>query len=468
MRMAMVSVAAMIWAGVAFAQEAPPPSTAQDAVETAKDDPVLAPAPPEAPPPPDLIAPPRNTSPLIRTVPRYTPPAPEPTMRVEASSDGKTVYLVGQLTRGSFQRVKKVLDANRNAKLLWLHSPGGIVIEGAAIGKLVRDRGLNTYAEHHCASACTAILAAGADRAIAPGARIGFHRSHSILQPYGSDDTPAAEFADTMFRQAYARSGIAQPFVTRALAVPGTDMWFPADAELVAAKVATRLARPGEVALPDGFAPDRAGVAGKLGADAFWKAAKLADLALAEQALDAAWTDLVLKKDAKRAETAAFNYLGMRLTDRIRIAPDAVLGEVVTAMAKHDEGKPPLYRGYCTSNVGIGSRSFSMRTVAISREEEKALLALMAAKPATVAMTERDAVERTAAFMVDATASGAFGSDPARSFEMYQCQTAAIYGAIAALPLAERAPTLRAIAIYDEYERKSRAKRGAFSPFAVR
>lgn len=75
-------------------------------------------------------------------------------------------------------------------RVLWLHSPGGILSSGLAIGKMVRQSGLATAVDAnaaYCDSACTLVFVAGAPRHYVNGASVmegqasltglGFHGS---------------------------------------------------------------------------------------------------------------------------------------------------------------------------------------------------------------------------------------------------------------------------------------------------
>lgn len=160
----------------------------------------------------------------------------DPVALVDAhlSADGRSLVLRGTLGAGSAQRVHELLALAPQVRTVHLQSAGGRLFEAEGIAADVRRRGLNTYADGLCASACTMVLLAGRQRDAAPQARIGFHRPSFA----GVDDDRSVD-ADALMRY-YRNAGIARAFVDKVRATPSQSMWFPTRQELERHRVLTR------------------------------------------------------------------------------------------------------------------------------------------------------------------------------------------------------------------------------------
>jgi hypothetical protein len=105
----------------------------------------------------------------------------------------------GPITQGDLQRIKDLVpEATRanpeNQIFLSLASSGGLVSEGLAIGRYVREAGIGTILlpDVTCASACTFAFWGGFDkkaqrirRIVMPGARLGVHQIYLAEPPAG-------------------------------------------------------------------------------------------------------------------------------------------------------------------------------------------------------------------------------------------------------------------------------------------
>jgi hypothetical protein len=159
---------------------------------------------------------------------------PLPAVQLRLESEGRVLRLVGPLGEGSAERVRVALQAAPTVRLVQLDSPGGRVFEAQAIAAEIRRRGLDTYAEGLCASACTMLLLAGHDRGAAPQARIGFHRP----QFAGQDDEQVGDSHALL--TAYRDAGLGAAFVARVRATRSDTMWYPSRGELQRWQVLTR------------------------------------------------------------------------------------------------------------------------------------------------------------------------------------------------------------------------------------
>ncbi|ANH68184.1 hypothetical protein [Mitsuaria sp. 7] len=164
--------------------------------------------------------------------------------RIELRAGGQSLLLAGGIHEGSAEQLEAALRANPGVRTVVFSSPGGWIREGERLADVVRSRGLNTYVEGGCASACTIAFLAGKDRAAAPNARIGFHAGRRVG---GGGPSASARDADEL-RAVYRRAGVEGAFVTRVLSTPYEGMWFPTVDEMLAAKVLTRRSIGGETA----------------------------------------------------------------------------------------------------------------------------------------------------------------------------------------------------------------------------
>ncbi|WP_143277654.1 hypothetical protein [Bordetella genomosp. 10] len=157
-------------------------------------------------------------------------------LAVAASPDGKSVILTGFLHQGAAERVRQALDTAPQARTLVLTSPGGRLQEGELLANLVRARGLDTYVDEYCASACTYAFLAGRERAATPNARIGFHRPYS---PFGGQTIGLLASEDMMKR--YREAGLPDWFIKQVEKTPSESVWYPTEQQLADAKVVTRV-----------------------------------------------------------------------------------------------------------------------------------------------------------------------------------------------------------------------------------
>jgi hypothetical protein len=163
--------------------------------------------------------------------------------RVEATlaPDGKSLALQGTIGTGSFEYVQQILNAASGVRTLVLDSQGGRLREAEQLAELVRERGMDTYVEGQCASACTYIFLAGKDRAATPNAMIGFHRPSFA----GADDYDSGLSKMLTY---YRAAGISERFLDRIRKTKSEEMWNPSRDELIDNGVLTRISLGGETA----------------------------------------------------------------------------------------------------------------------------------------------------------------------------------------------------------------------------
>ncbi len=138
------------------------------------------------------------------------------------------VVVKGPMKYGSADALQTVLENNPKFSLVEIQSPGGFVIEGMRMAKVVSSRKLDTVALGLCASACTFVLAAGNDRYLGPDAKIGFHRSGTR---YGPVESGWSE-TDHQIGKYYLERGVSQSFVDKALEPSIRQIWIAPHAEM--------------------------------------------------------------------------------------------------------------------------------------------------------------------------------------------------------------------------------------------
>lgn len=147
------------------------------------------------------------------------------------------LVLRGEIGFGSFKALQRALAIKPKLALIQVESPGGYVIEGMAMAKLIQDSGLDTVSMEKCASACTLLLAAGQERYLGPSTRIGFHRSGFFGM------APSSGWTATEYRIAdyYRARGASQDFIKLALDTPSNRIWVPDHGAMFEAGYASKM-----------------------------------------------------------------------------------------------------------------------------------------------------------------------------------------------------------------------------------
>lgn len=101
---------------------------------------------------------------------------------------GDVVRLGGGISRALPSALDAILDRHPQVRTVLLDSPGGEIFGGLSTAELIRRRGLNTMVPFNsdCASACVILLAAGVERRVAPGTKVGVH-AWRYARPVGAD-----------------------------------------------------------------------------------------------------------------------------------------------------------------------------------------------------------------------------------------------------------------------------------------
>lgn len=165
---------------------------------------------------------------------------------------GGVLALTGTIDQGAADRVAAEMAARGEyITTVSLNSPGGIVGEALAIGRLIRDKGYATSVEAGalCASSCPLVFAGGKERIATPQSAIGVHQVYAAA-PGGSAAARLAAAGDAMSQaqsltaeiSRYLRDmGVDAEVWLKALETPPNRLtYFSAD-ELTSLNLATRL-----------------------------------------------------------------------------------------------------------------------------------------------------------------------------------------------------------------------------------
>jgi hypothetical protein len=180
-------------------------------------------------------------APVAAPPPLVRLPSARTAARIALSNGGESIIIDGALEAGTASRFEAVASGAPTARIVVLHSPGGLLGEAESMAATVRARRLDTYVESTCLSACTIVLIAGRDRAASPNARIGFHHPRFLVS-----NAETTRRAVSLTRRLYDDAGITSAFTDRVLATPFESMWYPTLQEMRLANVITRQSLGGE------------------------------------------------------------------------------------------------------------------------------------------------------------------------------------------------------------------------------
>lgn len=109
-------------------------------------------------------------------------------MKFVLGDEGKATA-IGTIDSGATGRLKQFLEKHdRQISEIVLHSPGGSVSDGLAMGRLIRAAGISTRvsADAYCASSCPLVLAGGLYRTAGKRSYIGVHQVYALPSAVGS------------------------------------------------------------------------------------------------------------------------------------------------------------------------------------------------------------------------------------------------------------------------------------------
>jgi hypothetical protein len=142
---------------------------------------------------------------------------------VEADSSRRRIIVSGEIGFGSYTALSNALKKSPELTLVEIESPGGYVVEGLAMARLIQSKQLDTVSLDHCMSACTMLLAAGTERYLGPNVKVGFHRSSTYKTLYSKQISAT----DLKIASYYRSRNTAENLIDQFLLTPGYQMWFP-------------------------------------------------------------------------------------------------------------------------------------------------------------------------------------------------------------------------------------------------
>ena len=321
--------------------------------------------------------------------PNEAPTAQTIQTQIYVSDDGATLYLIGPVNYGTYFDFVRVARKNPKVKTIFLGSEGGTAIDGLLIANQVRRRGYNTHVSHYCASTCTQIFMAGTKRSADPLAKIGFHRSYLVdgngmvveekVVPEGEEKTAATLSeafgldGDAALRLSYSRAGLTDAFITRVLAVPGSDMWHPERAQLESDGVLNSPA-PTLSAPKDAMSIEQ--VQALVEAQPFWAASKQHFPAIFDEAILTLWRARNVGVAPDAAYWTARNPLIAAANTQFVFAPDDILDQ----MAVHNGWNAVLERNQGYPSCGAATINFvapTGETVTVIEAQEKLMVAAL-------------------------------------------------------------------------------------------
>ncbi|MCH8465493.1 MAG: hypothetical protein LAT78_02805 [Roseinatronobacter sp.] len=166
----------------------------------------------------------------------YIPPPPRFDLRV--NSEANAFEFRGLVDFGLTAALRDLVAAYPDVRRIVLDSDGGYIAEARGAVAILQAGGIATHVAGHCASACALIFAGGAQRSLAPSARLGLHGYALASQQMRGMIDPRAEMERDL--AIYRAQGLEESFVAKLADLPQTPMWYPSHAHLRAAGFVTR------------------------------------------------------------------------------------------------------------------------------------------------------------------------------------------------------------------------------------
>jgi hypothetical protein len=156
----------------------------------------------------------------------------DPRADVYVTPKGDRLVISGRFGFGTTQQVAALLAVSPQVRLVELNSPGGIAIEGLAMGKLLSERKVDTVVLKRCASACVTAFAGGERRLLGAHGKLGLHAAGGARRKWKIDVNEAqARFL--------ASRGVARWLIDLERATPNSSIWVPGPVELLESQLVT-------------------------------------------------------------------------------------------------------------------------------------------------------------------------------------------------------------------------------------
>lgn len=151
-------------------------------------------------------------------------------------NNGRELEIKGGISFGLTNIVKGYFESYPNIKTVHLNSPGGRVLESHKLYNYLKYKNVDTYTTTGCQSACVNIFLAGKNRYIKNGAEIGLH---SPIFPGYSESEKISSINEE--KEFFRKLNVPTDFINKIFSTPSSDMWKPSYAELINAKIVTKI-----------------------------------------------------------------------------------------------------------------------------------------------------------------------------------------------------------------------------------
>lgn len=115
------------------------------------------------------------------------------------------LYLEGTIVHDSAEQLASELEERGEyIEKVVINSPGGLVDQALAMGRMIREHELPTHIDDHtlCASSCPLMLAGGIERTAGPAAAIGVHQVYVPSNDQSIRTNPAQALSDAQITTA--------------------------------------------------------------------------------------------------------------------------------------------------------------------------------------------------------------------------------------------------------------------------
>ena len=142
-----------------------------------------------------------------------------PCAAADINVTGDLITISGHIERGELFHFRNVVENLTQPMRVVLDGPGGGIGDAIAMGRLIRERGWNTYTWKTCASACGLLWLSGVKRYKAAYSLVGCHRSRPGLNDFAPN--PAGD----KLVESYLRDlGYSQAVIEYALSTSSSSM----------------------------------------------------------------------------------------------------------------------------------------------------------------------------------------------------------------------------------------------------
>ena len=138
---------------------------------------------------------------------------------VQAQASSKAFLFDEEVNKGSIDRLLNAIDAGYSR--VELASPGGEIGEAIRGYEAMHAAGIETVATGHCASACTILFLAGAERSVEFEGAIGVHQWRTGS---GFTSDADAQFTSALLLQLFSTAGVSENFYIAGARTPSAGM----------------------------------------------------------------------------------------------------------------------------------------------------------------------------------------------------------------------------------------------------